>query len=138
MSLDINLINNFSLITSKAAYAASKFIGKKDKIAADKAAVDVMRNEINKLKIDGKIVIGEGELDKAPMLYIGEKLGTGTGISLDIAVDPLEGTNFVANNLPGGLSVLAIAEKGNLFKFFIIASVAALSAIILSFLPIYL
>ena len=88
----------------------------KNKIAADKAAVDVMRSEINKLNIAAKIVIGEGELDNAPMLYTGEKLGTGNGPSLDIAVDPVEGTNFVANNLPGGLSVLAVADRGNLFN----------------------
>ncbi len=66
--------------------------------------------------MSGKIVIGEGEMDEAPMLYIGEELGNGTGQNLDIAVDPLEGTNFVAKNLPGALSVIAIAEKGNLFN----------------------
>ena len=115
MTLNKDLVNKFTHITSSAAAATYKYIGKKDKILADKAAVDKMRNEINKLNIDGKIVIGEGELDEAPMLYIGEKLGTGKGISLDIAVDPVEGTNFVANNLPGGLSVIAIAEKNNLF-----------------------
>jgi len=115
MTLNKDLINKFAHITSSAAVATYEYIGKKDKILADKAAVDMMRNEINKLNIDGKIVIGEGELDEAPMLYIGEKLGTGKGISLDIAVDPVEGTNFVANNLPGGLSVIAIAEKNNLF-----------------------
>jgi len=75
-----------------------------------------MRNELNKIEMDGKIVIGEGELDEAPMLYIGEKLGTGNSPSLDIAVDPLEGTNFAANNLPGALSVIAVAEKSNLFN----------------------
>ena len=75
-----------------------------------------MRNEINKLNINGKIVIGEGELDEAPMLYLGEELGTKKGLSIDIAVDPVEGTNFVAKNLPGGISVLAISEKGNLFN----------------------
>jgi fructose-1,6-bisphosphatase II / sedoheptulose-1,7-bisphosphatase len=91
-------------------------VGKKDKIAADKAAVDSMRNELNKIKMNGQIVIGEGELDEAPMLYIGEKLGSGNGPSLDIAVDPLEGTNFAANNLPGALSVIAVAEKSNLFN----------------------
>jgi len=91
-------------------------VGKKDKIAADKAAVDAMRNELNKIEMNGQIVIGEGELDEAPMLYIGEKLGTGNGPSLDIAVDPLEGTNFAANNLPGALSVIAVAEKTNLFN----------------------
>ena len=75
-----------------------------------------MRNEINKLSINGEVVIGEGELDKAPMLYIGEKLGLGGNLNLDIAVDPVEGTNFVAKNLPGALSVISIAEKGNLFN----------------------
>ena len=91
-------------------------VGKKDKIAADKAAVDSMRSELNNLDIKGQIVIGEGELDEAPMLYIGEKLGTNNGPEFDIAVDPLEGTNFAANNLPGALSVIAIAEKNNLFN----------------------
>ena len=116
MSLSKDLINKFSNITSMAAAATFAYIGKKDKIAADKAAVDMMRSEINKLNINGKIVIGEGELDDAPMLYIGENLGSGQGVSLDIAVDPVEGTNFVANNLPGGLSVIAVAEKDNLFN----------------------
>ena len=116
MSISKVLVNSFVNITSKAAIAAHKFVGKKNKILADKAAVDIMRSEINKLDIDGKIVIGEGELDEAPMLYIGEKLGSGKGKSIDIAVDPVEGTNFVANNLPGGLSVIAIAEKNNLFN----------------------
>ena len=75
-----------------------------------------MRYHLNNLNIKGEVVIGEGELDEAPMLYIGEKLGTVKGSSIDIAVDPVEGTNFVANNLPGALSVIAISEKGNLFK----------------------
>ena len=74
-----------------------------------------MRNELNKIEMDGKIVIGEGELDEAPMLYIGENIGTKNGPKLDIAVDPLEGTNFVANNQPGALSVIAVASKENLF-----------------------
>jgi fructose-1,6-bisphosphatase II / sedoheptulose-1,7-bisphosphatase len=116
MSLEISFIDLFESVTSKAAYAASKFVGKNDKISADKAAVDVMRSEINKLDIKGKVVIGEGELDEAPMLYIGEELGTKKGIAIDIAVDPVEGTNLVAKNLPGGISVLAISEKGNLFN----------------------
>ena len=116
MSLEISFIDLFESVTSKAAFAASKFVGKNDKISADKAAVDVMRSEINKLDIKGKVVIGEGELDEAPMLYIGEELGTKKGIAIDIAVDPVEGTNLVAKNLPGGISVLAISEKGNLFN----------------------
>ncbi len=99
-----------------SAIACHKYIGKNDKIIADKAATDNMRENLNKLDINGKVVIGEGELDDAPMLYIGEKLGTGNGPVLDIAVDPLEGTNFAAQNLPGALSVMAIALKGNLFN----------------------
>ena len=116
MSISKDLVNSFINITSKAAIAAHKFVGKKNKILADKAAVDIMRSEINKLDIDGKIVIGEGELDEAPMLYIGEKLGSGKGKSIDIAVDPVEGTNFVANNLPGGISVIAFADRNHLFN----------------------
>ena len=116
MAIDKKFIDKFINITSKAALASSYFVGKKDKIAADKAAVDSMRSHLNKLEMQGQIVIGEGELDEAPMLYIGEKLGTNNGPKFDIAVDPLEGTNFAANNLPGALSVIAIAEKNNLFK----------------------
>ena len=112
MSLDKELIDKIINITSKAAIACHKFVGKNDKINADKAATDTMRNEINKLELYGEVVIGEGELDEAPMLYIGEKLGNGNGPKLDIAVDPLEGTNFAAKNIPGAISVLAISEKG--------------------------
>ena len=103
-------------ISSKAAIAAFNFVGKKNKEAADKAAVDSMRTELNKTDMTGEVVIGEGELDKAPMLFIGEKLGSLNGPEIDIAVDPLEGTNFAANNLPGALSVIAIAGKNNLFS----------------------
>ena len=116
MSIDKKFIDQFIDVTSKAALASSYLVGKKDKIAADKAAVDSMRGELNKINIQGEIVIGEGELDEAPMLYIGEKVGTNNGPIFDIAVDPLEGTNFAANNLPGALSVIAIAEKGGLFS----------------------
>ncbi|MDC0420240.1 class II fructose-bisphosphatase [Candidatus Pelagibacter sp.] len=107
---------NLKNVTQKAALASSYFIGKNDKIAADKAAVDSMRTELNKINMSGEVVIGEGALDEAPLLYTGEKLGTKNGPSFDIAVDPVEGTNFVANNLPGGIAVLAISEKGNLFN----------------------
>jgi len=103
-------------VSKKAALSSSYLVGKKDKIAADKAAVDAMRSELNKIDMKGEIVIGEGELDEAPMLYIGEKVGTGKGPNLDIAVDPLEGTNFAANNLPGALSVIALSNKSNLFS----------------------
>jgi fructose-1,6-bisphosphatase II / sedoheptulose-1,7-bisphosphatase len=116
MTIEKSYIDLFHKVSVSAAYASFHMVGKKDKIAADKAAVDAMRNELNKINMKGKIVIGEGELDEAPMLYIGEKLGTGDGPSLDIAVDPLEGTNFAANNLPGALSVIAVAEKSNLFN----------------------
>ena len=116
MNLDKKLIDKFINITSNAAIACHKYLGKNDKIIADKAATDNMRENLNKLDIEGKVVIGEGELDKAPMLYIGEMLGTGNGPSVDIAVDPLEGTNFAAKNLPGALSVMAITSKGNLFN----------------------
>ena len=116
MSLKKELVDEIVKVTSKAAISCHKFIGKNDKINTDKAATDTMRDEINKLKFNGEVVIGEGELDEAPMLYIGEKLGSGGTLNIDIAVDPVEGTNFVANNLPGALSVISIAEKGNLFK----------------------
>ena len=116
MSLDKNLIENLIDITSHAAISCYPHLGKGNKILADKAATDVMRYNLNKLNIDAEVVIGEGELDEAPMLYIGEKLGNTKGKKIDIAVDPVEGTNFVAKNLPGAISVLAISEKGNLFK----------------------
>ena len=116
MTLNIELIDKIINVTSKAATSCHRFLGKNDKGSADKAATDSMRHEINKLEINGEVVIGEGELDEAPMLFIGEKLGTKKGPKLDIAVDPLEGTNFVANNLPGALSVISVAEKSNLLN----------------------
>ena len=116
MTIDKNFINQFINVTSRAALASSYFIGKKDKIGADKAAVDSMRSDLNKMNMTGKVVIGEGYLDEAPMLYTGEILGTKNGPIFDIAVDPVEGTNFVANNLPGSISVLAVAKKGDLFN----------------------
>ena len=116
MSLDKDLINKLVKVTSRAAINCYQFLGKGNKKIADKAATDSMRNDLNNLEINGEVVIGEGELDEAPMLYIGEKLGSGGNLDIDIAVDPLEGTNFVARNLPGALSVISIAEKGNLFN----------------------
>ncbi len=116
MNFKKEFLDNIINVTSNAAIACHKHLGKKNKILVDKAATDIMRKNLNDLDIDGKIVIGEGELDEAPMLYIGEKLGTGKGYAVDIAVDPLEGTNFAANNLPGALSVISISEKGNLFN----------------------
>ena len=116
MVLNSKLESLFLNVSTKAAISSYKFVGKNDKIAADKAAVDAMRRELNKIDIKGKIVIGEGELDEAPMLYIGENVGTNNGIEVDIAVDPLEGTNFAAKNKPGALSVIAVANKSNLFN----------------------
>ena len=114
MPIDRKFQNSFINVTSRAALSSYFLIGKKDKIGADKAAVDTMRNELNKIDMNGKIVIGEGELDEAPMLYIGENVGTTNGPMFDIAVDPLEGTNFVASNLPGAMSVIAVTSKSNL------------------------
>ena len=116
MSIDKKFLNLFIKVTEKAAIGASKFIGKKDKIAADKGAVDPMRRELNKINMKGQVVIGEGEMDEAPMLYIGEKLGTLNGPNFDIAVDPLEGTKFTANGEPNAFSVLAISERGGLLS----------------------
>jgi len=116
MAIHKKYIDQFINVTSKAALSASYFSGKKDKIAADKAAVDSMRSELNKIDMNGQVVIGEGALDEAPLLFTGEILGTNNGPDFDIAVDPVEGTNFVANNLPGGIAVLAVGEKGNLFN----------------------
>ena len=116
MTRNKKFIDQFIKVTSKAALSASHLVGKNDKNAADQAAVDSMRSELNKIQMNGKVVIGEGSLDEAPMLYTGEVLGTKEGPFFDIAVDPVEGTNFVANNLPGGIAVLAIAQKGNLFN----------------------
>ena len=116
MTIDKKFEDLFLNVTCRAALESFYLVGKKDKVAADKAAVDSMRNELNKIDMEGKIVIGEGELDEAPMLYIGELLGTKNGPKFDIAVDPLEGTNFAANNQPGALSVIAISDSSNLFN----------------------
>ena len=116
MTIDSKFLNLFIKATEKAAIGASKFIGKRDKIAADKGAVDPMRRELNKINMEGTIVIGEGEMDEAPMLYIGEKLGTLKGPKFDIAVDPLEGTKFTANNQRNAFSVIAIAQRGDLLS----------------------
>ena len=111
-----DVLDKFISVCERAAYGASKFIGKNDKIAADQAAVDEMRSALNNMDINGRVVIGEGEMDEAPMLFIGEKVGKGKGEDLDIAVDPLEGTNFTAKNLPNAISVLAVTKKGGLLS----------------------
>lgn len=101
-------------VTERAAVSAALLRGRGQKNAADQAAVDAMRRELNRLPIDGTVVIGEGELDEAPMLFIGEKIGNGNGPMVDIAVDPLEGTNLCANDMPGSIATLAMAEAGTL------------------------
>ena len=114
MPISKNIVDALVKATERGAYGASLYKGKNDKIAADQSAVDEMRRQLNKINMNGRIVIGEGEMDEAPMLYINEEVGTKKGEQLDIAVDPLEGTNFTAKNLPNALSVLAATEKGNL------------------------
>jgi len=101
-------------VTERAAVSAARLRGRGDEKAADQAAVDAMRRELNRLPIDGTIVIGEGERDEAPMLYIGEKLGTSLGPKVDIAVDPLEGTTLCARDMPGSIAVMAMATGGSL------------------------
>lgn len=101
-------------VTEAAAVSAARWVGKGDKNAADGAAVDAMRAALDKVKINATVVIGEGERDEAPMLYIGEKVGGGSGPSMEIAVDPLEGTNLCATGEPGAIAVMAIGEPGGL------------------------
>ncbi len=109
--MDRNLALEAVRVTEAAALAASKLMGRGDEKMADQAAVDAMRTSLNALSIDGTVVIGEGERDEAPMLYIGEKVGTG-GLKIDIALDPLEGTTITAKGLPNALAVMAMAEDG--------------------------
>ena len=101
-------------VTERAAVSSARLRGRGQEKAADQAAVDAMRRELNKLPIDGTVVIGEGELDEAPMLFIGEKVGTRSGPKVDIAVDPLEGTVLCAKNMPGAIATLAMADEGTL------------------------
>ena len=103
-------------MTEAAAIAAARLRGRGDEKAADGAAVDAMRKELAKIDIKGRVVIGEGEMDESPMLYIGEEVGTGEGPEVDIAVDPLEGTTICAKGMPNALAVLAIAERGGLLN----------------------
>src|SRR5438309_9126021 len=103
-------------VTERAAVSSARLRGRGDEKAADQAAVDAMRRELNRLPIDGTIVIGEGERDEAPMLFIGEKVGTKTGPKVDIAVDPLEGTTLCAKDMPGSIAVMAMAEGGTLLN----------------------
>jgi fructose-1,6-bisphosphatase II / sedoheptulose-1,7-bisphosphatase len=112
--LDRVLVLEIARVTEVAAIAAARLRGRGNEKAADKAAVDAMRRELGRVSIQGTVVIGEGEMDEAPMLYIGEKVGNGTGPEVDIAVDPLEGTTICAKSMPNALAVLAISERGGL------------------------
>ena len=113
-SLDRQLTMELGRVTEAAAVAAHAWVGRGDEKAADQAAVDAMRRELNYLPIQGVVRIGEGERDEAPMLYIGEEVGTGIGPKLDVALDPLEGTTICAKNTPNSLAVIALARTGNL------------------------
>ncbi len=114
--IDRVLTLELARVTERAAVAASTLIGRGDEKAADQAAVDAMRRELNALNIDGEVVIGEGERDEAPMLYIGEKVGKGDGPKVDIALDPLEGTTLTAKGMGNALAVVAMAEAGSLLN----------------------
>lgn len=110
--MERNLVLEFVRVTEAAAIFSARLMGRGDRDGADQAAVDAMRRLLNDMQIDGTVVIGEGERDEAPMLYIGEKVGTGKGDRVDLALDPLEGTNLCATGAPGSISVIAIAEEG--------------------------
>ena len=114
--LDPKLLDEIINVAAKAAYKSSLLKGQGDKNAADQAAVDAMRTELNSMNICGKVVIGEGEMDEAPMLYIGEVLGKSSSPKIDIAVDPLDGTKLAANNQPNAISVISISEEGMLLQ----------------------
>jgi fructose-1,6-bisphosphatase II / sedoheptulose-1,7-bisphosphatase len=114
--LDRILTLELARVTERAAVAAARLRGRGDEKAADQAAVDAMRRELNRLPIQGTVVIGEGERDEAPMLYIGEEVGSGKGLKVDIALDPLEGTTICAKNLPNSIAVIALAETGSLLN----------------------
>ena len=114
MEIERRLVLEVVRVTEQAALAASRLAGKGDKEAVDEAGTQAMRRVLNELPIKGTVVIGEGEMDEAPMLYIGEVLGQG-GVEVDIAVDPVEGTTTAAKGLPNAVTVIAISEKGGLF-----------------------
>ncbi|SMB86286.1 fructose-1,6-bisphosphatase II [Desulfonispora thiosulfatigenes DSM 11270] len=109
--MERELAIEFARVTEAAALNSARWMGKGDKIAADDAAVKAMRSMFDTIHIEGKVVIGEGEMDEAPMLYIGEKVGLGEGVKVDIAVDPLEGTNLVAKGMNGAIAVMAVAKE---------------------------
>src|SRR3954471_23615768 len=112
---DRNLALELVRVTEAAALAAARWVGFGDKEAADQAAVDAMRHMLATVEMDGVVVIGEGEKDEAPMVFNGERIGAGSGVSVDVAVDPLEGTELVARGQPNALAVVAAAESGTMF-----------------------
>ncbi len=114
VAMERELTMEFARVTEAAALASARWVGRGDKEAADNAAVQAMRAVFDTIRMNGTVVIGEGEMDEAPMLYIGEKVGSGEAPELDVAVDPLEGTNIVAKGLAGAIAVVAIGKKGNL------------------------
>jgi len=113
---DRGLSLELARVTEAAALASARLIGRGDEAAADQAAVDAMRSELDKLAIKGTVVIGEGERDEAPMLFIGEDVGTGHGPEVDIALDPLEGTTLTAKDMPGALSTIAVGPRGSMLN----------------------
>jgi fructose-1,6-bisphosphatase II len=114
-SIDRNIAMELARTTEAAALSAARWMGRGDKIAADQAAVDGMRTMLKSVHMDGVIVIGEGEKDEAPMLYIGEEVGTGEEPKVDIAVDPVEGTTLLANGMPNSIAVVALSDRGSMF-----------------------
>ncbi len=112
--IERNMAMELVRVTEAAALSAARYMGMGDKELVDKAAVDAMRFALKHIGMDGVIVIGEGEKDQAPMLYIGEKVGDGTGLAVDVAVDPIDGTNLIARGLPGGISAVAISPRGSM------------------------
>ncbi|NMA69511.1 MAG: fructose-bisphosphatase class II, partial [Desulfitobacterium sp.] len=112
--MERELTMEFARVTEAAALASARWVGRGDKEAADDAAVQAMRAVFDTIRMNGTVVIGEGEMDEAPMLYIGEKVGSGEPPELDVAVDPLEGTNIVAKGLAGAIAVVAIGKKDSL------------------------
>src|SRR6266849_3134149 len=110
-----NLAMELVRVTEAAALSAGRWMGKGDKEALDQAAVDAMRQALDGVDMDGIVVIGEGEKDEAPMLYIGERVGNGTPPEVDVAVDPVDGTTLLSKGLPGALAVVAIAERGTMY-----------------------
>ena len=113
---DRNLAMELVRVTESAALAASRWVGRGDKLAADGAAVDAMRNVLDTVSMDGIVVIGEGEKDEAPMLYNGERVGNGSNPLADVAVDPIDGTTLTAMGRGNAISVIAVSERGSMFN----------------------